>query len=243
MILRPTIFDGYPEITAALSLRDPSQPADFSIKHDGENDGELAQNRLALTSSLGYPVDHLAFPRLVHGDTIVTLSDDFTLVDRPDGDAIITDIPGWLIGVTVADCGTVLIYDPVKKVVAAIHSGWRGSIADITTKTIDKLKATYASAPADFVVFLGPTPHQHDYEVGPEVAEQFDAHYIDHRDDGTYWLDNQAVIYDQVRKAGVPIEQIERDPRSTMTDASLHSHRRDKDKAGRMIAAIALKAT
>ena len=94
--------------------------------------------------------------------------------DELDGyDAMITDIPGVAIGVRTADCIPVLLYDPVKKAAAAIHSGWRGTVSKIIGKTVIKMQSTYASQPSDILAFIGPGICVDCFQVGDEVALKF----------------------------------------------------------------------
>ena len=94
--------------------------------------------------------------------------------DELDGyDAMITDLPGVAIGVRTADCIPVLLYDPVKKAAAAIHSGWRGTVSKIVGKTVIKMQSTYASQPSDILAFIGPGICVDCFQVGEEVALKF----------------------------------------------------------------------
>ena len=94
--------------------------------------------------------------------------------DELDGyDAMITDLPGVAIGVRTADCIPVLLYDPVKKAAAAIHSGWRGTLSKIVGKTVIKMQSTYASQPSDILAFIGPGICVDCFQVGEEVALKF----------------------------------------------------------------------
>ena len=94
--------------------------------------------------------------------------------DELDGyDAMITDLPGVAIGVRTADCIPVLLYDPVKKAAAAIHSGWRGTVSKIIGKTVIKMQSTYASQPSDILAFIGPGICVDCFQVGEEVALKF----------------------------------------------------------------------
>lgn len=94
--------------------------------------------------------------------------------DELDGyDAMITDIPGVAIGVRTADCIPVLLYDPVKKAAAAIHSGWRGTVSKIIGKTVIKMQSAYASQPSDILAFIGPGICVDCFQVGEEVALKF----------------------------------------------------------------------
>ena len=94
--------------------------------------------------------------------------------DELDGyDAMITNLPGVAIGVRTADCIPVLLYDPVKKAAAAIHSGWRGTVSKIVGKTVIKMQSTYASQPSDILAFIGPGICVDCFQVGEEVALKF----------------------------------------------------------------------
>ena len=94
--------------------------------------------------------------------------------DELDGcDAIMTDLPGVAIGVRSADCIPVLLYDPVKKAAAAIHSGWRGTVSKIISKTVAQMRTAYSSQPSDLLAFIGPGICMDCFQVGEEVALKF----------------------------------------------------------------------
>ena len=88
-------------------------------------------------------------------------------------DAMVTDLPGLAIGVRTADCIPVLLYDPVKKAAAAIHSGWRGTVSKIISKTVAKMQSTYASQPSDLLAVIGPAICMDCFQVGEDVALKF----------------------------------------------------------------------
>ena len=88
-------------------------------------------------------------------------------------DAMISNLPGIAIGVRTADCIPVLLYDPVKKAVAAIHSGWRGTVSKIISKTVAKMQSTYASQPSDLLAVIGPAICMDCFQVGEDVALKF----------------------------------------------------------------------
>ena len=94
--------------------------------------------------------------------------------DELDGcDAMITDLPGVAIGVRTADCIPVLLYDPVKKAAAAVHSGWKGTVSKIISKTVAKMRSTYSSQPSDLLAIIGPGICMECFQVGEEVALKF----------------------------------------------------------------------
>lgn len=88
-------------------------------------------------------------------------------------DALCTDVPGLCIGVKTADCIPVLLYDSNKKVVSAVHAGWKGTVQRIVEKNIDVLVSTYDCCPQDLHAIIGPGISMDSFEVGDEVYEQF----------------------------------------------------------------------
>jgi YfiH family protein len=94
---------------------------------------------------------------------------------QEEGDALVTDQPGLAIAVRTADCLPILLLDPHRKAVAAIHSGWRGTAAEIVCHTVSTMSRDFGSDPADLYAALGPSIRACCYEVGPDVAAHFAA--------------------------------------------------------------------
>ena len=109
--------------------------------------------------------------RQVHGDAVVRL--DGPPAARPEGDALMTDVPGLLLVVRTADCLPVLVVDPERGAVAAVHCGWRGTQKRILEKAVRAMGEAYGSKPADMTAALGPCIGAACYEVGAEVREGF----------------------------------------------------------------------
>lgn len=95
----------------------------------------------------------------------------------PKADALITAAPGLLLGVQTADCVPILLADTRRRVVAAIHAGWRGTLARIAVKTLGRMSMEFGTRPRDVVAALGPAIGRECYEVGPEVAQAFAAQF------------------------------------------------------------------
>ena len=103
------------------------------------------------------------------------------VIDAPDinpgqldgYDAMITNLRGLAIGVRTADCIPILLYDPVNKAAAAVHSGWRGTVAKILHKVINKMSNTYGTLPSDLLAVIGPGICADCFQVGEEVALNF----------------------------------------------------------------------
>jgi purine-nucleoside/S-methyl-5'-thioadenosine phosphorylase / adenosine deaminase len=109
------------------------------------------------------------------------------------GDALATNRKGLLLGVRTADCSPVLVVDPKKRVVAAIHAGWRGTLARIVAKTIGQMQMEFGSEPKDLLAAIGPTIGGCCYEVGTEVAADFSAKFS-----------NASEFFDELRTGDEP---------------------------------------
>lgn len=198
--------------------------------------GGLSRDNFSQTEVAELGFKQLITQQQVHGTTINLVQPGHI---PKTGDALITDVPYWLVGVLVADCAAILVYDPKQKLVASVHSGWRGSQAEILPKTIEQLNRL-GSHPSDLLVYVSPMGQKCCYEVQSDFIGKFESKYLDRRH-GKLYFDNQAVVRNQLAFSGVPATQTEFDPRCTIHDASLRSYRRDGQDAGRMIVAIGLK--
>ena len=117
--------------------------------------------------ALGLRLEELALPRQVHSDNVLWMKE----AGRPEQtDAVITDKPGLCVCVKTADCIPVLLYDTRKRIVAAVHAGWRGTVSRIVQKTIEQMKP---ESPSDLHAIIGPGISLEWFEVGDEVYEAF----------------------------------------------------------------------
>jgi len=107
----------------------------------------------------------------VHADTVHRL--DAAPAGKPDGDALMTNVPGLLLVVRTADCLPVLLVDPENRAVAAVHCGWRGTEMRILEKAVRAMGEAYGSRPGEMLAALGPCIGAACYEVGPEVRDGF----------------------------------------------------------------------
>lgn len=117
--------------------------------------------------ALGLRLEDLALPRQVHSDNICWMKEP----GRPEQtDAVITEQPGLCVCVKTADCIPILLYDTRQHIVAAVHAGWRGTVARIVQKTISHMKPV---SPSDIHAIIGPGISLEWFEVGDEVYEAF----------------------------------------------------------------------
>lgn len=97
------------------------------------------------------------------------------------GDASLTNHPGLLLAVQTADCVPILLVDPKQRAVAAIHAGWRGTLARIAQKTVGQMRMRFGSRPSDLLAAVGPSIGGCCYEVGTELVSKFTAQFADAR--------------------------------------------------------------
>jgi polyphenol oxidase len=153
------------------------------------------------------------------------------------GDALVTDQPGVRISIRTADCVPLLFADPVRRVVAATHAGWRGTAAGISRRTIERMVESYGCVATDIRVAIGPAIGPCCYEVSEDVAVQFPGYSAGC---GKIMLDLIAANAQQLRAAGAV--EIDAPRLCTRCDPQqrFHSFRRDAELSGRMHAVIGL---
>ena len=122
-------------------------------------------------SALPFPVLQM---HQVHDVHVAVIDNPDITSEQLDGyDAMITNLRGLAIGVRTADCIPILLYDPVNKAAAAVHSGWRGTVAKILRNVIGKMSSTYGTEPAELLAVIGPGICADCFQVGEEVALNF----------------------------------------------------------------------
>lgn len=156
------------------------------------------------------------------------------------GDAIISRRPGVTVAIRTADCLPILIVDSRTRAVAAVHAGWRGVVAEIAPKAVEAMGLEFGSRPQDLEVAIGPGIGPCCFEVGPEVASQFRAFFPERNDLYTRAkLDLVETVRRQLRRIGVTMGQISTSGLCSCCKPDLfESYRRDRESAGRMVAAV-----
>jgi YfiH family protein len=178
--------------------------------------------------------------RQVHGTRVCHAPWDGT----PEGDAGLAAAAGELLGIETADCLPVLIVDHVRRVVAAAHAGWRGTVLGVTAHAVDAMVAA-GSRPRDLLAALGPAIGACCYEVGPDVEEAFgpgSARFFRPGPRGRAHLDLRAANRAQLLAAGLAEDAIHDlgDCTYHLPDR-YHSYRRDGRGAGRMISFVGFR--
>ena len=189
----------------------------------------------------------------VHGTKIAIVTDQETGRDELEGyDALITNVKGCAIGVRTADCIPVLLYDPVNEVVAAIHSGWKGTLNRISQKTVFRMKDAFGSSPEDILAVVGPGICRSCFQVGEEVVNYFKGNGINidpiyswegPKQEGMKGGHHLDLIEENkllLLECGVPASNIQVSGICTYEDERFFSARREGSACGRIISAIKL---
>lgn len=137
-------------------------------------------NRRDFIAALGANKCSLATLRQIHSDVVHLIESSPS--ETPNGDALITRTPSLLLSIQTADCIPILLADPGHRAVAAIHAGWRGTLARIAAKTVGRMQMEFGSKPEGLLAALGPGIHRCCYEVGPDVVKEFAAQFPGARD-------------------------------------------------------------
>ena len=141
-----------------------------------------------LAAWLGVESSHLWRLRQVHGLTVHTEAVAPCDGAWPEGDLLATDRHDVALAVRTADCVPILYADPRTGAVAAVHAGWRGTVAGAASRMVEVLATRFGSRPEDLIAAIGPCVGPESYEVGQEVIDAFAAAWPSAADRGTWWV-------------------------------------------------------
>jgi polyphenol oxidase len=241
----PEIFQQFPNLIAAQSTRlgGVSEAPYFSLnlgKSTADLPENITENRMRFFGALGIDLSEVALSYQVHGAEILLTS---SAGNFQNYDAIITATPNVFVAVSVADCTPILIYDAEKKVLAAIHAGWRGTVAGIVAKTLGLMQTQFQTEAQNCYAYIGTCIDELTFEVGAEVASEFEPRFK--RFDQTkqkWFVDLKNANKHQLLLLGVPEQHIEVSPNSTILNNDRYfSHREENGITGRMMAVIGLR--
>ncbi|MDI3341035.1 MAG: peptidoglycan editing factor PgeF [Sphaerobacter sp.] len=243
-----------------MTGRTASLPADGTVGYrDGLDRAVVDANRAAWSAAIGVDPSRWTCGRQVHGVGVAVIGPaagcgaDGRRVHGagervPATDALVTAEPGVPLVVFCADCVPVLLHDPKRRVVAAIHAGWRGTVADVVGTAVRAMQDHFGSDPRDLIAGLGPSIGPCCYEVGDEVIDAWNGAGIDptgkavRRGNGRtvfdLWQANRLALI----AAGVPDDQIEVAAVCTRCHADrFFSYRARSTQPGSAAAVIALE--
>lgn len=201
----------------------------------GDEPAAVAENLRRVAAAGGFSPAQLRRARQVHGAAVLRALE---VSEGSEGDAVwVRRGDGLVAGVMTADCVPILLVDRAGTVAAAVHSGWKGTVADIAGATVQTLAAEVD--PGRLLAAIGPCIEAAAFEVGEEVAAQFSPEFVLRAGSSKPHVDLVGVVRGQLISAGVPAEAISRVGGCTYSDPRRYfSYRRDGAGIGQMLAFV-----
>ena len=188
-VLRSPVLEEVPGLISGFSTRTGGKSQIFSHGHrvgelnlgfsaSDERRNVLANRRLFLRRVAGSTEVPLVLLKQIHSSLIRTVTrEDAGETAKLSGDGMMTAEPGILLAIQTADCIPVLIADRKRRVVAAFHAGWRGTLKRIAENGVGRMRVEFGSNPKDLVAAIGPGIGQCCYAVGEEVRSEFSSQF------------------------------------------------------------------
>ncbi len=252
--MKSILYTNNNQFLAGVTMKDETAPEKNNMAlHTCEDPAVIADNRAHLAASLNLNVKDFVCAQQTHSANFYRVE----AADKGRGaielasaiqetDALYTYEPGIALSSFAADCVPLLFFNEKTGVVGAVHSGWQGTVKEISLKLFTHLIETEHCPPEDFRVQIGPALSQEKFEVDEDVYVKFKAlgyadSFIDFNEStGKYHIDNQSVVKKQCELAGIPPEAIAVDRTCTFQDPAGFSYRENR-KAGRHMAFIVKK--
>lgn len=250
------VFNGEQQTVQGFTTRHEgvSRPPYNSLNlgtNTNDQDYNVEGNRNLLVRAFDTSPDKLVTVQQVHGSDILVIdeqNDDVSHFLGIESDAIITNQHGIMIGVCVADCAPILLYDHEKKVVAAVHAGWQGTANKLVAKTVKAMESLFDCKPENLQAAIGPCIGQCCYEVDTPVKKAFEESGFDwdcyaKQVEGLHWkLDLNVANRDLMIHNRVPEANIQCADMCVCCQRELFfSYRRDEGETGRQMGFIMLK--
>lgn len=258
MITYP-ILEQFDEITHFCTTRhggvSQGNYASFNISpFSGDSIDYQTENFNRLAQVINLPTENIVFPYQTHGSEVIIIDGDFLKKNSYNKnqllsgkDALVTNLPEICIGITTADCVPLTFYDPIRKVTAVAHAGWRGTCKNIVRNTINVMLEHYECKVDDIYVVIGPSISVEAYQVGEELYENFESagfpvsdifKTIDSSLHLDLWKANQWLLL----QAGIPATQIYISGLCTyFNNEEFFSARKLGIKSGRMLSGICIR--
>lgn len=230
-------------VVAGMTFAEDTAPERNNMAlHVCREEADVRKNRTRLSAQLGCKLVDFVCTNQTHSANIHHV----TAADRgrgaitpetaiPDTDALYTFEPGLLLCCFTADCVPVILYHEKTGFTGTIHSGWQGTVKEITPKYLERIQNNEKLKMEELTVFLGAALSAARFEVDEDVARQYSRlGYVDdlityHGESGKYHIDNQMAVRRQCELAGVKPDRIFMDRTCTYDGEDCFSYRRDKD--------------
>ena len=237
----------------------PQDTLNLSFRN-GDRKAHVTENRESLAKVIGISPKHFITANQVHGTQVAIVAQSrkrrtikTVEFQGPNGasdglDALVTDVPGMCLMVLSADCVPVLLYDPVARIVGAVHAGWKGTMGTIVQKVVHVFQHTFDSQPDHIHAGIGPSIGPCCFEVGREVLEQYEAilgaeDLMAGKDGSHGYIDLWKANARQLVQVGVPDSHIEHSQLCTCHHVdTFFSYRCEQGKTGRFGTGIFLRS-
>ena len=241
-----SIFETYKNLLAFSTTKKALK--NEAPRFTGDAEKIFLENRKQLAKLLDIKTRQLVFPRQTHTNCVVSLT-EIPEKEIKETDALVTNQPGICLCVQTADCVPILLFDPIEKVIAAVHAGWRGTVQKISVETVQIMYANYGSLPENVLALIGPSIGPGVYEVGDEVVTEVqknipNAEKTLHKNNSdkfhfNLWEANRLLLL----SSGLSNENIKISEECSFTrDEKYFSARREGVQTGRMVSGIMLKS-
>ncbi len=245
------VFEELPGLRHGFSTRHGGVSAlpgaALNLSHVGWDAREcVEENRRRFLGALQLRPAQLLTLRQTHSDGIHIIREIPDYWNPAEGDALATDQAAVTLAVQTADCYPILIASSRTSCIAAIHSGWKGTLSRLTFKTVEAMRGAFGCNSPDLLVAIGPGIRSCCFEVGAEVADLFREQYPGiplateraHRP-GKYMLDLQTALYLQFEEAGIPAGNVfDLGACTRCRSDEFFSYRAEGQRSGRMMAVI-----
>ncbi len=239
-------FDGFSSVRAFTTSRHTIE-GQLRPRFTGKPERKAKDNREQLAKVIGIGVDQLVFPRQTHTNCVADLT-DIPNEELFDTDGLVTDKPGICLCIQTADCVPVLLFDPIKNSIAAVHAGWRGTVGLIVKEVVEIMRRKYLSVPKNIRAVIGPSIGPQHYEIGDEVVDAvfknipYAGTILKRQETGKFHFDLWEANKQILLNCGILLNNIEIAGRCTFTEEEIfYSARREGIETGRMVSGIMLK--
>lgn len=217
----------------------------------GDTRENVLENYRRLACAMDFSVDDMVFSRQVHGDFVARVGrgncGEGLRIEAPEGrDGLMTDEPNVVLTVFSADCTPILLYDPVRRAIAAVHAGWRGTALGIAARAVERMREEFSCRAEDLRAAIGPCIGKCCFETDADVPEAMlreignDAQrFIEPRGE-KYYVDLKGLNALHLRRAGVGCVEISSECTACLPER-YWSHRRTRGHRGAQAAVIFLR--
>ena len=234
--VKPDIFDNH-RVICGMTIKGNEvsfPPCGFSFRQLSHTNEEFQSHEDSMEKYLGRGIGkRIVATYQEHGSTI----QDAGLDILSNGDGLHTNDSSIMLGIALADCCGIMIYDPKNHAIMALHAGWRGAKAGIASKGIEIMHKSYGANPEDLLIWLTPCAGVASYEVGEEFVDYFPG-FVKNMN-GRLCFDLRGYLNQTLIQAGVKPQAIEKSCICTIQEHSFHSFRREGN-LGRNLAFLGL---